>query len=51
MTGGMLITALVPRCLGKVGSVNMRMETMILSKIHAFLLAMFLAVVRMDAGA
>jgi len=49
-TGGVLITALVLGYLGKVGPVNMRMETTILSEIRAFTLAMFLAVVGIDAG-
>ncbi|WP_339106060.1 hypothetical protein [Haloterrigena salinisoli] len=50
-TGGVLITALVLGYLGTVGPVNMRMETTILSEIRAFTLAMFLAVVGIDAGA
>ncbi|AAC82885.1 hypothetical protein ACOZ32_01115 (plasmid) [Halobacterium sp. MBLA0001] len=49
-TGGVLITALVLGYLGKIGPVTMRMETTILSEIRAFTLAMFLAVVGIDAG-
>ncbi|GAA0724857.1 putative transport protein [Halorubrum trapanicum] len=49
-TGGVLITALVLGYLGTVGPVTMRMETTILSEIRAFTLAMFLAVVGIDAG-
>lgn len=50
-TGGVLIAALVLGYLGSVGPITMRMETTILSEIRALTLAMFLAVVGVDAGA
>ncbi|NUC71953.1 hypothetical protein HTZ84_06465 [Haloterrigena sp. SYSU A558-1] len=50
-TGGVLIAALGLGYLGQVGPVTTRMDTSILSEIRAFTLAMFLAVVGLDAGA
>ncbi|QIO25067.1 hypothetical protein [Haloarcula sp. JP-L23] len=50
-TGGVLIAALGLGYLGQIGPVSTRMDTSILSEIRAFTLAMFLAVVGIDAGA
>ncbi|MGM0389990.1 MAG: hypothetical protein ACQEP0_16100 [Natrinema limicola] len=50
-TGGVLISALVLGYVGKIGPIETRMETGILSEIRALTLAMFLAVTGIDAGA
>lgn len=49
-TGGVLIAALVFGYVGRVGPVPTRMDTTVLSEIRSFTLAMFLAVVGIDAG-
>ncbi|WP_259534572.1 hypothetical protein [Halalkaliarchaeum sp. AArc-CO] len=50
-TGGVLIAALTLGYVGRVGPIPTRMDTTVLSEIRAFTLAMFLAVVGIDAGA
>ncbi|WP_089650034.1 aspartate-alanine antiporter-like transporter [Halobacterium hubeiense] len=51
ITGGTLIAALVLGYLGQIGPVNMRMDQDILSAIRKLTLAMFIAVVGIEAGA